>query len=82
MNQITLKDAIELAGGPRTVGLRCLVSYQAVQKWGNSGLPRTEFTKETTYAEQICELALARGHPLAPQMLLDLSVALRKSKAA
>ena len=82
MNPVTIKQVIDQAGGPRTVGDRCKVSYQAVQKWSAIGLPRTEFTKETIYAQQICELAEARGHPIDPQTLLDLSIALRKSKAA
>ena len=49
-----LEKAIEIIGGPLALG-RCLgKSRQAVNKWRRlKRLPRTDWTGETNYAEQI-----------------------------
>lgn len=80
MSKNILKLAIKDAGGPRVVGATCNVSYQAVQKWTANGLPRTDFTGETAYAVQICELADASKY--SPEELREASLALRKHQAA
>ena len=77
-----LRQAVQEAGGARAVGDACGVSYQAVQKWAACGLPRTEFTKETTYAATISGLARARGFNVSNKALLIASVELRKKQAA
>lgn len=44
--------------GVQKVSDRCKVSVRAVYKWCEKGvLPRTEYTGETNYAEQIEELS-------------------------
>lgn len=67
-NPIT--EAIEAAGGPMAVAEACgLTSYQAVKKWEAAGkLPRTEWTKETNYAEKIYK---AYGVVVPPFILLE-----------
>lgn len=60
-----LKQAIEDSGGAAAVAVACGVSARAVYKWAASGsLPRTEYTGETNYAEQIAHLACERGKRL------------------
>lgn len=77
-----LKNAIKNAGGNRAVGERCGKSYQAVQKWAINGLPRTDFTGETRYADIICKMAAKNGFPVKPRDLLDATTAFRKKRAA
>ena len=48
-----LKDAISKAGGIKAVAQKCGLTYEAVRKWHFNGLPRTEWTSETNYAETI-----------------------------
>ncbi len=49
---LTVRDAVKLAGGLREVAALCGVSMQAVDKWiQNQRLPRTDYTNETSYAE-------------------------------
>ena len=49
-----IEKAIDLIGGPRALGQRLGVSRQAVNKWRQlKRLPRTDWTGETNYAEQI-----------------------------
>jgi hypothetical protein len=44
--------------GIRKISKACGVSYEAVRKWGAKGkLPRTEWTGETRYCEQIIKLS-------------------------
>ena len=43
--------------GLSNVAKACGVSYQAVRKWEKKGLPRTEWTGETRYAEAISNLS-------------------------
>lgn len=48
-----LRDAITSIGTQK-IAKRCKVSVRAVYKWCERGvLPRTEYTGETNYAEQI-----------------------------
>lgn len=72
-------DTSPLAQAIEHVGLAVLarelkVTHQAVRKWERTGLPRTEWTGETNYAEcierltsgQVLKSALmAAHHPLA-----------------
>lgn len=52
-----LKKAISSIGSQK-IAERCQVSVRAVYKWSERGfLPRTEYTGETNYAEQIEELS-------------------------
>ena len=51
-----LKQAVKEAGGLRKVSEACGVSYEAARKWLKNGLPRTEWTGETSYSEIICEM--------------------------
>lgn len=48
-----IKKAILEAGGPRIVASECGRSVQAVLKWMEKGLPRTEWTGETDYCSVI-----------------------------
>ena len=51
INPVT--EAIEILGlRPLADGCK-LKSYQAVKKWEKNGLPRTEWTGETNYSENI-----------------------------
>ena len=53
MNQNTLEDVIKTVR-VSVVSDVCGVSQRAIYKWINNGkLPRTEYTGETNYAEQI-----------------------------
>ncbi len=45
--------AVEAAGGPKVVAGATGKTYQAVLKWMDKGLPRTEWTGETNYAETL-----------------------------
>lgn len=59
MNEETniLEEAIKGAGGAQAVAEACsLRSYQAVNKWVKHGMPRTEYTGETSYAFTICRM--------------------------
>jgi len=57
-----LSQAIAAAGGPVRVAERCgLKSYQAVRKWEKNGLPRTEWTTDTAYAQTICDMCVENG---------------------
>ena len=47
-----LARAIDLLGGFSAVGRIVDRSPRAVRKWRDDGLPRTEWTGETNYAEQ------------------------------
>lgn len=74
----TLREAIDLSGGPTRVAAACDVSPRAVHKWLSSGrLPRTDYTGETRYAEILEELAC--GHFKAAELLETLK---QKNSAA
>ncbi|OLU23854.1 hypothetical protein BVH06_22010 [Pseudomonas sp. PA27(2017)] len=67
---ITLKQAIDDAGGAAVAAAVCEVSPRAIYKWlAASSLPRTEYTGETDYAMRICAAASARGITIDPQAL-------------
>ena len=60
----TLKAAIDAAGGPAAAARICGKSPRAIYKWLTAGvLPRTEYTGETNYAEQLAAAAEKRGEP-------------------
>ncbi|WCM49010.1 helix-turn-helix domain-containing protein [Pseudomonas sp. WJP1] len=66
-----LKKSIDDAGGVPVVALACGKSPRAVYKWLTADcLPRTEYTGETRYAEQIAALAAANGRPFEASWLL------------
>jgi DNA-binding transcriptional regulator YdaS (Cro superfamily) len=52
MDKNPLQCAIEIVG-LQQLAKACCVTYQAVQKWGRSGLPLTELSGQTTYAAAI-----------------------------
>lgn len=56
MNTDILKQAIYEAGGIKAVADANGKSYEAVRKWTIKGLPRTEWTGETQYAQVIASL--------------------------
>jgi hypothetical protein len=51
-----LKEAICLAGGITAVAQEVGLSYEAVRKWTFNGLPRTEWTGETSYSKTISKM--------------------------
>ena len=56
MKNETLKNAIAESGGIRAVAKACGLTYEAVRKWHFNGLPRTEWTGETSYVETITQM--------------------------
>lgn len=59
-----LKRSIDDAGGVPAVAAACGKSPRAVYKWlAADCLPRTEYTGETKYAQQIAALAATQGKP-------------------
>jgi len=82
MKTLSLKEIVKIAGGSRVVGVRCGVSYQAVQKWIANGLPRTEFSSETNYSALISELCSKQGRSISGAEILEISRALLLNKAA
>lgn len=53
-----IREAIDLAGGPAKAAEACSVSVRAVHKWLSAGaLPRTEYSGETTHAENLSTAA-------------------------
>lgn len=51
-----LSRAINLAGGQSAIASIVGLTPQAIQKWvANGCMPRTEWTGETNYAEQIAQ---------------------------
>lgn len=66
-----LKESIKKAGGVVKAAKVCGVSQRAVYKWlTRGGLPRTEYTGETNYAEK---LALASKGLFTAEWLLKES---------
>lgn len=56
MYLLTVKQAVDFAGGAARAGAVCGVSTRAIYKWISSGcLPRTEYTGETCYAEKLAK---------------------------
>lgn len=55
-----LRDAINDAGGPCAVAQVLGITYNALQRRYSKGLPRTEYTGETDYAEKIAAAANKR----------------------
>jgi len=73
-----LSKAIAISGLKdiaRSVGL----SYQSVQQWVYAGLPRTDYTRETSYAKKI---EAATNGKVTEAELLAWSISLRKEKAS
>lgn len=49
-----IRDAIDIVGGPAKAATACSISVRAVHKWLSAGaLPRTEYSGETTHAENL-----------------------------
>lgn len=66
-----LEKAIDMIGGPRALGKHLGKSRQAVNKWRRlKRLPRTDWTGETNYAEQI--EALTDGAVTRDELLASL----------
>ena len=57
MAENLVTKAVGKSGGPKIVASECGVSYQAVLKWMDKGLPRTEWTGETDYASVLIRLS-------------------------
>lgn len=54
-----VKQAVIEAGGQTIVANHFGLRQPAVFKWTRAGLPRTDWTGETSYAQGICDLANA-----------------------
>lgn len=52
----TLKKAVKEAGGIKCVAAACERSHEAVRKWIINGLPRTEWTGDTSYSKKIAAM--------------------------
>lgn len=80
-DDLSLKIAINLAGGPSAVAKETKVSTRAVHKWlQKNSLPRTDYTGETAYSASIVALVTEKhGHRFTASQLLD---SLRESTAA
>jgi len=71
---ITLKQAVEDAGGAAVAARACEVSTRAIYKWlASSSLPRTEYTGETDYAVRLGAAAAARGKPFDAEALKNVA---------
>lgn len=74
---LSLRDAIDLSGGPTVVAKLLGVSVRAIYKWIAKGtLPRTEYTGETQYS--IAMAKASNGSYTASQLLESL----KQSQAA
>lgn len=62
-----ISEAVKIIG-LRPLAEACGVSYQAVRKWEKNGMPRTEWTGETSYSETIESLC---GGRVTKAQLLD-----------
>jgi len=69
----TLDDVIELCGGNTAVSKVLKVNRKTVWGWRQKGLPRTEWTCETFYAEQLQAMCLISGVKLTADQILELS---------
>lgn len=58
----------------QSIGKLCGVSWQAVAKWRKHGLPRSEWTGETDYAERIARASNGR---VTKRLLLEASLELK-----
>ncbi|WP_073508711.1 hypothetical protein [Pseudomonas versuta] len=66
--------AFEAVGGIGAAAKVCGRSYQALNKWRQAAcLPRTDYTGETRYAEQLATAAMQGGHPFEAAWLLEAS---------
>lgn len=64
----TLKDAIDVAGGVQAVAQANDLTERAIYKWiKKDALPRSEYTGETAYSQQIA--ALSKGKLTKEQIL-------------
>jgi hypothetical protein len=73
-----LAFAFEAVGGIGAAAKVCQRSYQALNKWRQSGcLPRTDYTGETKYAILLSEAAAKNGNPFDPAWLLNASAPYR-----
>ena len=72
-----LKAAIDQIG-LQPAGKLCNVSWQAVAKWLKEGLPRSEWTGETKYAEI---LAKATNGKVKKKAILEFHNAKRRLKS-
>jgi hypothetical protein len=78
MNSNLLQNAIDEIG-QRQVATACGLTYQAVRKWRVKGLPRTEWTGETNYAETIERLSAGK---YSRDDLLTFSEQMKRSSTA
>lgn len=61
-----LRAAVDIVGLQKAAKL-CGVTYPAVSKWLKSGLPRTEWSGESSYAQKLAEAT--GGRVTAEEML-------------
>lgn len=79
-NPNLISEAVDHLGGPKAVAALCgLTSYQAIRKWEKNGLPRSEHSGETQYAET---LEKASSGKYTKQKLLDASVQIRQARSS
>ncbi len=68
---ILLKTAIQNAGGQQRVAEGCGIKQPSVAAWLYKGLPRTEWTGETSHAEVIVALARENGFSYRREDLIN-----------
>jgi hypothetical protein len=73
-----IREAVVEAGGPGIVASEFGLSVQAVYKWMNKGLPRSDWTGETDYASVIARLA--KDKRFSRDRLLEYSKSHRKRR--
>ncbi|MEN5312393.1 hypothetical protein [Pseudomonas koreensis] len=71
-NENAVAFAFESVGGLGAAAKICGRSYQALNKWRQAArLPRTEYTGETNYAQQLADAAKRNGIALEATWLLE-----------
>jgi len=73
--------AFEAAGGIGAAAKACGVTYQALNKWRlASCLPRTDYTGETTYADQLADAAKSNGNAFEASWLRQACAPLKNTE--
>lgn len=71
MENEKLIQTIDAIGGMRPAASVLGITWQAVQKMRERGLPRTEFTGETEYAKTMAKIAKKKGLGITATDLLQ-----------
>lgn len=65
-----LREYIDMAGGPSVLSRELNISRKAIWRWQKKGLPNTEWSGLTHYAEAIAKLCRQNGNKVFKQMIL------------